>query len=74
MEWISVKDRLPDSITDRFIVCLKNKMILEMYFSNITGSRWFRLDLGDEVKGNPVTHWMEFPKPPKRKKRVNNPK
>lgn len=66
MEWISVKDKLPTDTMGSCLVCLKNKMVTELNYSNFQKSwRWFHLDLGNIPKGNPVTHWMPLPKPPK---------
>lgn len=62
--WISVKDRLPEDY-GTYIVCLANGTVFEMTFSNIGATRWFKVNICDEYQGNPVTHWMPFPEPPK---------
>lgn len=65
MEWFKAADILPTGVLGRYIVCLKNKMVLEMNYSSIL-ERWWRDDIGDEPKTNKVVYWMELPKPPKR--------
>ena len=55
-EWISVKERLPDTNED-VLVCHRNGFI------NINarlGSRWWLIN-----ERNPVTNWMPLPEPPK---------
>lgn len=63
-EWISVKDRLPESYLGNYICCLKNKCVMELSFG-IVGKRWFNMNTSDGWQDdNPVTHWMPLPKPP----------
>lgn len=63
MEWISVKDRLPEF--GAHIACLKNKSVIELNFSPIPSPYWFKVGMGINVgKNNPVTHWMPLPEPP----------
>lgn len=62
MEWISVKDRLPD-IADFVLGRVKQKGY-NAYFETVMLCRWnFWADHhGDRVN---VTHWMPLPEPPK---------
>ena len=57
MEWISVKDRLPESAGDylTYMNYKKPKVLYFMdgYFTEHNSTRWI------------VTHWMPLPKPPK---------
>lgn len=64
MEWISVKDRLPDLHKEVLIYCYPHKAI---NFGHLAIN-------GPDVKGKhcvvwagllPVTHWMPLPEPPK---------
>ena len=64
MEWISVKDRLPDEVMGRYIACLSNGMVLEMNYSSLS-QRWWNLSAGDEPNNNKVSYWMPLPEPPK---------
>ena len=62
MEWISVEDKLPDS--GAYIVCLKNKSIMELNFSPYPQPYWFKVGHGINIpKDNAVTHWMPLPEP-----------
>ncbi len=63
MEWINVKDRVPEGILGSYIACLKNKSVMELAYSDMS-RRWWSLSSGDVIFANPVTHWMEFPEPP----------
>lgn len=61
-KWISVKDRLPDNVSDVFITNGKDVGI--GYFNT-----WWYNDLpSDEVRhinSSDVTHWMPLKEPPK---------
>ena len=66
MEWISVKDRLPENktgnpheLTDDVLVYIKEGVvgICEYYPKD---NKWFFDDIEFEV-----THWMPLPEPPK---------
>lgn len=60
MEWISVKDRLPDDdktvlVTDGIRICLS-------YYEGCCD-----LWRGGYIFGREMTHWMPLPQPPKEK-------
>ena len=64
MEWISVKDRLPDIDKD-------GELVLYYEFNNEIGvgyledDKWYNYDSGWELDKSVVTHWMPLPEPPK---------
>lgn len=67
MEWISVKDRLPDYTCrvgrSRFatvFACINNKIVGEAAYEE---GKWFFLGL--QISSDQVTHWMPLPQPPK---------
>lgn len=71
MEWISVKERLPE-LGERVLACNGN-ISGEAYITNtvpqecISAARWCR-HYGaswDATFDLPVTHWMPLPTPPK---------
>ena len=58
-QWISVKDRLPEEATDRFLVCdafTKNQAVGFMSDGYI--NCW------DDMFDDAITHWMPLPSPP----------
>lgn len=61
MEWISVKDRLPERKEDVYLCCIASDAF--------PGTRYIRIFkfYGDGTweRGGNVTHWMPLPKPPK---------
>ena len=73
MDWISVKDRLPE--IDKEHHCSKDVIVLfndgGMGFSaleeNIFGQTWFECErmMPDGESYYTVTHWMPLPEPPK---------
>lgn len=59
MNWISVKDKLPDT-TENVLCCnVRNETIMTGLYIKFKegGGRW-----GSTVDG--LTHWMPLPKPP----------
>jgi hypothetical protein len=66
MEWISVKDELPERVPFRFqylLVCKENGVVLEaMYNSKVDK---FMTKSYSKLR-HKVTHWMPLPKPPKK--------
>lgn len=73
MEWISIKDRLPEK--DGRYLCYRRSYVGDGSYCDIlrygtiydSGKRrtfyFFDSDYGDVEAGN-VTHWMELPEPP----------
>jgi hypothetical protein len=65
MEWISVKDRLPDDRSEMYLVWYTKTNSWEFAFIEHDGE-W---DLPDQGWGGAnVTHWMPLPEPPKQTK------
>ena len=62
-EWISVKDRLPE--TDDKVLCCEasGEMYVGMYLKTRRVAGWITPYSGDR----PITHWMPIPEPPKMK-------
>ena len=61
-EWISVEERLPESLQRVLVIDTKGDMFTSVYISFATGKNaWSTQNsyLGD------VTHWMPLPEPPK---------
>lgn len=55
----------PKGIMGTYIVCLKNKAVMEFNYSNWDGYvRWWKIGIDDECKENPVIFWKPLPKPP----------
>lgn len=66
MEWISVKDRLPEEHPHRFeyvLVCKDNGVVLEAKF-NTKISKFMKRESYVSLN-HVVTHWMPLPEPPK---------
>ena len=59
MEWISVKDRLPEKWEDVLICNCYSEVDTDMIWENPSGSFEFYFEGGN------VTHWMPLPEPPK---------
>lgn len=61
MEWISVKDRLPQKYSN---------VLIYTSFGYVTNGMWvpykniFVYDRGYELEKDEVTHWMPLPEPP----------
>lgn len=72
MNWISVKDRLPQMSQDKLVKGYKQIQVLA-YCDKGMVCAWFQIDtekfydvsgwLGTEIYN--VTHWMPLPEPPK---------
>ena len=70
--WISVKDRLPESVANRVIVWVKDAEIYGHigfgHYEKYKGQEiWFNLINNEafEIRGQTVTHWMQLPEMPK---------
>lgn len=62
MEWISVKDRLPDN-NDEVLMFICGVHVLG--YVDINGE-WYN-DVDEKEFSGSVTHWMPLPDPPKEK-------
>lgn len=63
-EWISVKDRLPDSNYGSVLIYTKDGGVAEgQYYDTIKAWLQFRWSVEDAE----VTHWMPLPEPPTKK-------
>lgn len=63
MEWISVKDKIPN-VGEALLICVGKEVMQGEYLLNGNWSLFngkLNIDLGDIHK---VTHWMNRPKPP----------
>lgn len=71
MEWISVKDRLPEKYQKVLFYVLERKEIYSGYYvqdayRDIQSTYKFREMFDDWwFEGETVTHWMPLPTPPK---------
>ena len=64
-EWISVKDRLPDSNYGSVLIYTKDGGVAEgQYYDTIKAWLQFRWSVEDAE----VTHWMPLPEPPEKEK------
>ncbi len=63
MEWISVEDRLPDTIGS-YLIYRKNKEYNTIAWAFFNSDKMWAAD-NNFYEG--VTHWMPLPEPPKEK-------
>lgn len=72
-EWISVKDRLPEKIANKVIVCCKNGYVGFGHYEKFNGFQtWYNLESQKpftdwdlkNCETYEVTHWMPLPQPP----------
>jgi hypothetical protein len=63
MEWISVKDRLPEKGV--YVWCYSKSlgMVSDCYDCDVSDEHWFKGDREEYLTD--VTHWMPLPEPPK---------
>ena len=66
MEWISVKDRLPD-INKQVLVYDANSKGLASAIIHLVNGKVCFMGYGDDLATD-ITHWMPLPKPPKETK------
>ena len=73
-KWISVKDRLPNKITNKVIVLCKNGYRGFGHYEDYKGKQtWYNLESDkpftdwdlEDCESYEVTHWMPLPEPPK---------
>ncbi len=67
MEWISVKDRLPEFDEYVLAYCRIHGRFLATYefIDEFDGQKYGNWRNGEELGILPPTHWMPLPKPPK---------
>ena len=72
-EWISVEERLPESIVNKVLVYCENGYIGYGHYEKYQGEEtWYNLESGEPFSSwslqnclpYKVTHWMPLPKPP----------
>lgn len=70
--WISVKDRLPESMVNKVLVWLEHEDLVGYigfgHFEKYQGlEMWYDLEHQEQFakRGYTVTHWMPLPEPPK---------
>jgi hypothetical protein len=64
MEWISVKDAMPDQFVDVLCFCDNGRSIMQKVMCINADDEWQSED-DFEPRGESVTHWMELPDEPK---------
>lgn len=69
--WISVKDRLPESMVNKVLVWLEHEDLVGYigfgHFEKYQGlEMWYDLEHQEQFakRGYTVTHWMSLPEPP----------
>lgn len=62
MQWVAVKDHLPED-GGYFICCLENGAVTECQYEIIQNRWWLGLDT-EVRKHNKVVYWMKKPEPP----------
>ena len=71
-EWISVKDRLPESQADVLVVAFWHERWQTMMgWHSDMGKKWRVITPHGEREPGGVTHWMSLPDPPKEGEPLN---
>lgn len=65
MDWISVKERLPEGGQRVLTFGPIYRSVSEMLFIKQPGKNYYYLDGGRLVEPTFITHWMPLPDPPK---------
>ena len=63
-DWISIEDKLPE-IEQSVLVWMGNWLGDLMWVRTYKGNGEWEDEYGYWQKDEPITHWMELPKPPK---------
>ena len=65
MQWVSVKDKLPEERTSNLVVTNPEKkhIWIAFYCKNRFDQQEWRID-GDCLKTDKISHWMPLPPPP----------
>lgn len=58
--WISVKERLPDTVCNYLVVTDEG----HTYVATFTGARWYISYNGNYIRDGEVKYWMPLPEPP----------
>ena len=61
MEWISVKDRLPDKENEVLVFEFRG----DVSMAYISGYEWRNFESDFKMDSSYITHWMPLPEPPK---------
>jgi hypothetical protein len=66
MKWISVKDRLPESLIDKdYLVCDNFSNLAPLSTASYFKGEWFDYKGDKHLYSEDITHWMPLPEPPK---------
>lgn len=63
MEWISVKDQLPEKYKE--VLVYSKERIFHAFWDNISSSIYDWYDIQNLWIIEDISHWMPLPKPPK---------
>lgn len=62
MEWISVKDNLPED--KKYVLLYGSKYCDEVCLGRLIDGKWFEIEFGEIRTQENITHWMPLPTPP----------
>lgn len=62
MEWISVKDKMPE-FDEYVLIYAKGEIVRAFLYTTKYGNFWSTCE--DDIRHADVTHWMPMPQPPK---------
>ena len=68
MQWISVKDRLPEDISDVLILSKEKESCVGYYRSSDNDWNMYNPCCSFHMELHGITHWMPLPKPPEEDK------
>lgn len=67
MEWISIKDRVPENTDDVLVIDDDGKMSVSCYFLHQGYDGYIFEDRDCCRRMGEISHWMPLPEPPKEK-------